>query len=72
MTARGMSAAAAWQPEGDNYSRSQRHPVPLDTPDVALRGQRLMAYDERLRREEGEPVRRQAGPGHATDLIDPR
>ncbi len=50
MTATGMSAAAAWQPgEGDNYSRSQRHPVPLDAPDVALRGQRLMAYEERLR-----------------------
>ncbi len=48
-----MSAAAAWHPEGDDYSRSQRHPVPLDAPDVALRGQRLMAYEERLRREEG-------------------
>ena len=42
-TATGMSAAAA----------SQCHPVPLDAPDVALRGQRLMAYEERLRREEG-------------------
>ncbi len=52
-TATGMSAAAAWHPEGDDYSRSQRHPVPLDAPDVALRGQRLMAYEERLRREEG-------------------
>ncbi len=48
-----MSAAAAWQTEGDNYSRSQCHPVPLDAPDVALRGQRLMAYEERLRHEEG-------------------
>ncbi len=48
-----MSAAAAWQPEEDDYSRSQRQPVPLDVPDVALRGQRLMAYEERLRREEG-------------------
>ncbi len=53
VTATGMSAAAAWQPEGDNYSRSQRQLVPLDAPDVALRGQRLMAYEERLRREEG-------------------
>ncbi len=32
--ATGMSAAAAWHPEGDGYSRSQRHPVPLDAPDV--------------------------------------
>ncbi len=47
-----MNAAAAWQLEGDDYSRSQRQPVPLDAPDVALRGQRLMAYEERLRREE--------------------
>ncbi len=53
VNATGMSAAAAWQPEGDDYSRSQRHLVPLDAPDVALRGQRLMAYEERLRREEG-------------------
>ncbi len=48
-----MSAATAWQSEEDDYSRSQRHPVPLDAPDVALRGQRLMAYEEKLRREEG-------------------
>ncbi len=52
-TATGMSAAAAWQMEGDDYSRSQRHPVSLDAPDVDLQGQRLMAYEERLRREEG-------------------
>ena len=52
MTATGMSAAAAWHPEGDDYSRTQRHPVPLDAPNVALRGHRLMAYEERLRREE--------------------
>ncbi len=31
-----MSAAAAWQSEGDDYSRSQCHPVPLDAPGVAL------------------------------------
>ncbi len=53
VTAAGMSAAAAWQPEGDDYSRSQRLPVPLDALDVALRDQRLMAYEERLRQEEG-------------------
>ena len=53
VTATGMSAAAAWHPEGDEYSRSQRQLVPLDAPDVALRGQRLMAYKERLRQEEG-------------------
>ena len=48
-----MSAAATWHPDGDDYSRSQRHPVPLDAPNVALRGQRLIAYKERLRRDEG-------------------
>ncbi len=31
-------------------------PVPLDAPDIALRGQRLLAYGERLRREEIEAV----------------
>ncbi len=54
MTATGMSAAAAWHPDGNDYSRNYRHPVPLNVPDVALRGQRLMAYGERLRREEGQ------------------
>ncbi len=66
-----MRAATTWQPEGDDYSRSQRQPVPLDAPDVALRGQRLMAYEERLRREEGRasqemgqarPINRQQRP----------
>ncbi len=52
-TTTGMSAAATWHPDGDDYSRSQRHPVPLDAPNVALRGQRLIAYKERLRRDEG-------------------
>ena len=33
---------------------ARRQPVPLDAPDVALRGQRLLAYGERLRREEAE------------------
>ncbi len=49
----GMSAAAACQSERDDYPRSQRQPVPLDAPNVALRGQGLMAYEKRLRREEG-------------------
>ncbi len=30
VTATGMSAAAAWHPEGDDYFRNQRQPVPLD------------------------------------------
>ncbi len=54
MTATGMSATAALNPEGNDYSRTQRHPVPLDAPDIALQGQRLMAYEERLRREKGQ------------------
>ncbi len=53
LAATGTSATTAWQSEGDDYSRSQRHPIPLDAPDVALRGQRLMTYKERLMREEG-------------------
>ncbi len=40
---------------------ARRHPVPLDAPDVALRGQRLLAYGERLRREEAEAVNPAAG-----------
>ena len=47
-TATGMSATAPLNPEGNDYPRTQGHPVPLDAPDVALRGQRLMAYGERL------------------------
>ncbi len=43
------------------------HPAPLDAPDVALRGQRLLAYGERLRREETE-----AAAGHAHHLARPR
>ncbi len=42
-------------PSEENASQGARHqPVPLDAPDVALRGQRLLAYGERLRREEAE------------------
>ncbi len=40
---------------------AKRHPVPLDTPSVALRGQRLLAYGERLRQEEAEAVNPAAG-----------
>ena len=63
MTAAGMSAAAATSdppnPNGDGYSGAQRHPVPLDAPDIALRGQRLLAYGERLRHEEAEIIQEQ-------------
>ncbi len=38
-----------------------RHPVPLDAPDVALQGQRLLAYGEWLRQEEAEVVNLAAG-----------
>ncbi len=44
--ATGISAAATSDHDGDGYLGTQRHPVPLDAPDVALRGQRLMAYGE--------------------------
>ena len=55
MTATGISAGAATSDlDGDGYSGAQCHPVPLDAPDVALQSQRLLAYDERLRREEVE------------------
>ena len=52
MTATGISAAATSDPDGDGYSGTQHHAVPLDAPNVALQDQRLMAYGERLRREE--------------------
>ncbi len=48
----------------------QHHPVPLAVPDVALRGQRLLAYGERLRREEAEVEVTQ--PGHACHPARPR
>ncbi len=38
-----------------------RYPVPLDAQDVALWGQRLLAYEERLWREETEAVNPAAG-----------
>ncbi len=59
MTATGISAAATSDPDRDGYLRTH-HPVPLDAPDVALRGQRLMAYGERLRREE-EQITQESG-----------
>ncbi len=50
MTAPRINAAAVTlDPDGDGHSGAQRHPVPLDAPDVALQGQRLLAYGERLR-----------------------
>ncbi len=41
-----------------------RHPVPLDAPDVALREQRLLAYGERLWREETETANPVVGRSH--------
>ncbi len=72
MTATGTSAAAAIldppNPDGDGYSGAQRHPVPLDAPDVALWDQRLLAYGERLRREEAEII---PEPGRACPTSRP-
>ncbi len=52
----GMSAAAALaeppQPNDDCCYGAQCRPVPLDVPDVTLRGLRLLAYGERLCLEE--------------------
>ncbi len=58
-------------PGEEDASHGARHqPVPLDAPDVALRGQRLLAYGERLRRKEieaGNP-----GAGRARPPARPR
>ncbi len=63
-----VSAAA---PREENVSQgARRQPVPLDAPDVALRGQRLQAYEERLRREEGETGN--PGAGRARHPARPR
>ncbi len=63
-----VSAAA---PREENVSRgARRQPVPLDAPDVALRGQRLQAYEERLRREDGETGN--PGAGRARHPARPR
>ncbi len=66
MAATGMSAAAAIpdppNPDGDGYSEVQRHLVPLDTPDVALRGQRLLGYGDRLRHKEAEIIKEPGRP----------
>ncbi len=40
--------------EGNALHGARRQSVPLDAPDVALRGQRLLVYGERLRWEEIE------------------
>ncbi len=53
--------AQAVQREDDTICGARRHPVPLDAPDVALRGRRLLAYGWRLRREEAEAVNPAAG-----------
>ena len=47
--------------EENAFHGARRQPVPLDAPDVALRGQRLLAYGERLQREEVETVNPAAG-----------
>ncbi len=62
MIATGMSATATSDLDGNGYARTQQHPVPLDAPDVALRGQRLMAYGERLCRKEEQIIQ---GSGRA-------
>ncbi len=49
---------------------AQRYIVTLDAPDVALTDQRLLAYRERLRREEAEVE--VAEPGHAHHPARPR
>ncbi len=62
-----MSAATTSDPDGNGYSGAQRHPVLLDAPDVALRGQTLMAYEERLRREEAK-ITQEPGRARPTGL----
>ena len=52
-------------PGEEDASHGARHrTVPLDAPDVALRGQRLRAYGERLWREEVETGNPGAGRAH--------
>ncbi len=50
---------------------ARRHPVPLDAPDVALRGQRLLAYGEQLRWEEAEVVNPAAGHARHPERTTP-
>ncbi len=50
--------------EENAFHGARREPVPLDAPDVALRGQRLLAYGERLRREEIEAGNPATGCAH--------
>ncbi len=60
-----------WDPQCDQDPQGTRcQPVPLDAPDVALRGQRLLAYGERLRREEAETGN--PGAGRARHPARPR
>ncbi len=59
--------------EENAFHGARRQPVPLDAPDVALRGKRLLAYGERLRREEVETVkpadsRTQSGPAYSLNF----
>ncbi len=68
-TATGMSAAAAISEPPNPDDGAQRHPVPLDAPDVALRGQRLLTYGEkRLCREEAGTIQE---PGRARPTDQP-
>ncbi len=56
--------------EGAPCYGARHRPVTLDTPDVALRGQRLMAYGERLRWDEAEIA--STDPGCARHPARPR
>ncbi len=73
MTVTGMSAAVALaEPphrNNDSHQGAQRHPIPLDAPDVALKGQRLLVYGERLHHKEAGIV--SAEPGRARPTARP-
>ncbi len=56
--------------EDDMSQGARRQQVPLDAPDVVLRGQRLLAYGDRLRREEVETGN--PGAGRACHPARPR
>ncbi len=62
MTEPARSVLAA-QGEESTIRGAGHHPVSLDAPDVALRGQRLLAYGERLWWEEAEVIN--PAPGRA-------
>ena len=61
MMATGVSAAAVWHPKGNDYSKSQLHPVPLGAPDVALRGHGIRGKTK-ARRGTDQPGVRQGPP----------